>query len=147
MDVVIRAVAMYALLYVILRLSGKRNMAELSPFSFVLLLIVAESTQQALLGNDFSIATALIVIVTLVLTELVISALKQRFQSFETWLEGSALILVEDGKPIKKRLKATKIDEGDILSAARKSQGIMTMDQIRLAVLEKSGGISIIPRQ
>ena len=147
MDIIIRASVLYIFLLLIMRLSGKRNMAEVSPFSFILLLVVAEATQQALLGNDFSITTAVLVIVTLITIEFVLAVLKQKSTHFETWAEGSPLVLVENGTLLRDRMQQVKIDESDIMSAARKTQGIATLAQIQYVVLEKNGGLSVVPRQ
>ena len=80
MDAVLRSATIYVFLLVIFRLSGKRSLAQITTFDFVLLLIIGEATQQALLGNDFSITYALIVITTLVGIDIGLSLLKQRFQ-------------------------------------------------------------------
>ena len=76
MDAVLRATAMYLLLLTVFRVSGRRMLAELTTFDFVLLLIIGEATQQALLGEDFSFINAMLVIVTLVTLEIVLSLLK-----------------------------------------------------------------------
>src|SRR3546814_5662672 len=77
MDSVLRGAAVYAILLVILRLSGRRTTAQMTPFDLVLLLIVAETTQQALLGDDFSITNAAILIVTLFTIDIALSYVKQ----------------------------------------------------------------------
>ena len=145
MDLVIRAATMYALLFGVLRIAGKRSMADLTPFNFILLLMVSEATQQALLGNDFSITTAAVVVVTLVGIDIVLSGFKQRFPRFSQWMEGSPLIILDHGKPLIERMRKVQIDEADILQEARRSQGLERLDQIKYAVLEKNGGITIIP--
>lgn len=128
-----------------MRIAGKRSMAEITPFSFILLLIVSEATQQALLGDDFSITTALITITTLVGMEIVLSIIKQRIPKFALFMEGTPLIILDHGRPIKDRMDKSLIDEADVLEAARRTQGLESLEQIKYAVLEKSGGISIIP--
>ncbi len=65
----------------------------------------------------------------------------------EKLIDDVPLVLVEDGRPIKERLEKARVDEGDILSSARELQGLERMDQIKYAVLERSGGISVIPKQ
>jgi uncharacterized membrane protein YcaP (DUF421 family) len=147
MDEVLRAVAIYAMLMVIFRLAGKRSMAEVTPFDFVLLLIFSEALQSALVDEDSSMTVAMIVIITLVTLNIVMSLIKQRSFQVERLLEGVPIVVVEDGKMLKDRMDKARIDEGDILEAARLSQGIDSLDQIRSAVLERSGGISIMPKQ
>jgi uncharacterized membrane protein YcaP (DUF421 family) len=147
MDEVFRAIAIYAILMVIFRVAGKRSMAEVTPFDFVLLLIFSEALQSALVDKDSSLTIAMIVIITLVTLNIAMSLVKQRSFYIERLLEGVPIVVVEDGKLLKDRMDRARIDEGDILEAARLSQGIDSLDQIRSAVLERSGGISIMPKQ
>jgi uncharacterized membrane protein YcaP (DUF421 family) len=142
---VIRAVAVYAVLLLIFRLSGKRSLAEATPFDFVLLLIFSEALQSALVDNDDSLAVSFVVILTLVVLNIGTSLLKQRFHILERLLEGAPIVVVEDGRLLKDRMRRARIDEGDILATARQSQKIDAIDRIQRAVLERSGGISIIP--
>ncbi len=145
MDMILRAVAMYVLVLVVFRIAGRRTLSEMTAFDFVLLLVIGEATQQALLGDDFSITTAAIVIVTLVGLDVGLSYVKGLSPRLATLLDGRPMILVERGKPIAERLARSRVDEEDILEAARQSRGLERMDQIGYAILEVSGGISIIP--
>ncbi len=147
MDAVFRALTVYLVLMVIFRLSGKRSFGEITPFDFVLLLIFSEALQSALVDQNDSLTGSFIVIVTLVTANIGLSLLKQPFPRIEVLIEGVPIIVVEDGKPLYDRMKRARIDEGDILAAARETQGIDRMDQIRSAVLERSGGISIMPKE
>ena len=145
MDAVLRATAMYLLLLMVFRVSGRRMLAELTTFDFVLLLIIGEATQQALLGEDFSFINAMLVIVTLVTLEIVLSLLKGWAPFLGKLLDGTPMIVVDHGRPLRERMRKARIDEEDILEAARRLQGIERLDQIKYAVLEVSGGISVIP--
>ncbi|MCC6628606.1 MAG: DUF421 domain-containing protein [Chloroflexi bacterium] len=147
MDSVIRAIAVYAVLLLIFRIAGKRSLAQISTFDFVLLLIISEAIQQALLGNDSSMTNALLVVVTLVGLDIGLSLIKQRSQQLEKVVDGMPVVLLADGKPIKERMDKERVDESDILVAARSIQGLERLDQIKYAVLEQSGGISIIPKE
>ncbi|HVE90376.1 MAG TPA: YetF domain-containing protein [Burkholderiaceae bacterium] len=145
MDSVLRASVVYFGLLIIMRLAGKRSLAQITTFDFVLLLIIGEATQNALLGQDFSMTNALIVIVTLVGIDVGLSLLKRRSKALDRFLEDVPLVIVENGVPLKDRMHKARVDEEDILSAARHLQGLERMEQIRYAVLESSGGISIVP--
>ena len=145
MDAVLRATAMYLLLLTVFRVSGRRMLAELTTFDFVLLLIIGEATQQALLGEDFSFINAMLVIVTLVTLEIGLSLLKGWAPFLGKLLDGTPMIVVDHGRPLRERMRKARIDEEDILEAARRLQGIERLDQIKYAVLEVSGGISVIP--
>jgi uncharacterized membrane protein YcaP (DUF421 family) len=146
MDSVLRALAIYVFLLVIFRVAGKRTMAQITVFDFVLLLIISEATQQAMIGQDFSITNAVLVITTLVGAERGLTWVQRRFKTVDRLLDGLPLVLVEDGKPFDDRLKAERIDIEEILAAARETQGLARLDQIKYAVLEQTGGISIIPK-
>ena len=145
MDAVLRALVLYFILLVIIRAGGKRTVAQLTTFDFVLLLVIGESTQQAILGNDFSIVNAVIVIVSLVAVDLILASLTRKFPRLSAVTDGYPLIIAENGKPLDKRLKQTRIAEDDILEAARRLRGIERMEQIKYAILERDGSISIIP--
>ena len=146
MDSVVRALAIYAILLIIFRISGKRSLAQITTFDFVLLLVIGEATQQALLGDDFSMTNAFIVIVTLLGLDIALSLLKQRSPKIERLLDDTPLIIVENGRALKERMDKARIDESDVLTAARELQGLERMDQIKYAVLERSGGVSVIPK-
>ncbi|GAA4697671.1 Protein of unknown function (DUF421) [Promicromonospora umidemergens] len=146
MDAVLRAVAIYVVLLVIFRLTGKRSMAQVTTFDFIILLIVGEATQQALLGEDFSITQAALVIATLVLLERLFDYASWRLPRFKRVAEGLPVIVVENGRPLQEAMTKEQITTDDVLSAARASQGLERMDQIKWAVLEASGGISIVPK-
>lgn len=147
MDSVLRAVTIYVGLMIIMRVTGKRSLAQITTFDFVLLLIISEATQQGMLGEDFSLTNALIVIVTLVGCDLFLSLATFRWGGLSKIVNGVPLVVVEDGKPLKDRMRKARLSEDDVLEEARKAQGIERMEQIKYAVLEKGGGISIIPRQ
>jgi uncharacterized membrane protein YcaP (DUF421 family) len=146
MDSVFRAVVVYAFLLLVLRLSGKRTLAQVTPFNFVLLLIISETTQEALIDGDHSMTNAAILITTLVGLNIFMSELKQRFKAMERLLEGVPLLIIADGQLEQDRMNKERVDMDDILEAARESQGIESLDQIKYAVIERSGNISIIPR-
>jgi uncharacterized membrane protein YcaP (DUF421 family) len=147
MNTVLRSIVIYFILLVIFRLSGKRSLSQVTTFDFVLLLIIGGATSQALLGNDFSITTAVLVIVSLIMIDIGMSFVKRRVKIVENWVDGTPLILVEDGKLLKDRMSKARVAEQDVLEKARELQGLERIDQIKYAVLETSGGITIVPKQ
>ena len=146
MDSVLRGLAIYLFLLLVFRIAGKRSLAQITTFDFVLLLIVGEATQQALLGDDFSLTTAFVVILTLIGVDICFSVLKQRSRGIDKLLDGVPLIIVENGEPLKERMDKSRVDESDVLEAARRLRGLERMEQVKYAVLERDGAISIIPR-
>lgn len=147
METILRALAVYFTLLVVLRLSGKRSLAQITTFDFVLVLIIGQTTQQALIGDDYSITTALLLILTLVGVDLVLSLLQLRLPRLDRWLDGTPLVILEEGRLLRDRMRQSRVDEGEILMAARERHGLQRLDEIQYAVLERSGGISIIPKR
>ena len=147
MDAVLRGLSVYIFLLIIFRISGKRSLGQVTSFDFVLLLIIAETTQQALLGDDYSVTNAFLLIGTLVGVDIGLSLLKQRSAKLDRLLEGAPLVIVEDGKPLKDRMDKARVDEEDVLHAGRELQGLERMEQIKYAVLERNGDITVVPKQ
>jgi uncharacterized membrane protein YcaP (DUF421 family) len=145
MNPVVRGLAIYLFILLWFRIVGKRSLAESTAFDFVLLLIISEVTQQALVGQDYSLTGSFILIVTLITTDLLFSLLKENFPFFGKVTEGLPLIIVNEGKPLLKRMRKSKVSEEDVLEAARIIHGLQKMEDIKYAILEKSGDISIIP--
>lgn len=144
MDALLRGLAVYAFLLIVFRISGQRSLGQVTTFDFVLLLIIAETTQQALLGDDYSITNSFLLIATLVTLDIGLSLMKRRSQRIDRLLEGSPLVIVENGRPLTERMAKSRVDEQDIMTAARELQGLERMDQIKYAVLERNGTITVI---
>ena len=146
MDSVIRGISIYFILLIATRLTGRRTMAQMTPFDMVLLLIIAETTQQALLGDDFSITNATVLITTLFATDVVLAWLKGRSKRVESLLDGNPTVLISEGEIDEEAMRRARVAMGDLLEAARAQHGLRTLADIDAAVLEVSGGISIIPK-
>lgn len=101
---------------------------------------MSEAAQGALIGESMSITSSLVVILTLIVLDLVLSIVKRRQGLLERWIEGLPLVLVENGHLREDIVKKARVSESDILSAARQSQSLERMDQIKFAVLEKRWG-------
>jgi uncharacterized membrane protein YcaP (DUF421 family) len=146
MDSVLRGAVVYLFLLVLFRISGQRALAQTTTFDFVLLLIISEAVQQAMIGNDNSMTHAALIVMTLVGLNIALSLVKQRSKRIEKILEDVPLVLVEEGRLLRERMDKVRVDEDDILEAAREYQGLERLEQIRFAVLERNGCITIIPR-
>lgn len=145
MNPVLRGIVIYIFLMIVFRLLGRRSLNEATTFDLVLLLIISEVTQQALVGEDFSIITAVMLICTLMGLDLIFTLIKQKSKVFDRVAEGTPLVIVDHGKPLEKRMNKSLVDQDDILQAARQNFGLENMEDIKYAVLEKDGSISIIP--
>ena len=145
MDSVVRAIVVYLFLMLLFRVVGKRTLNETSPFDIVLLLIISESVQQAMLDSDNSITNAFLLAATLVGLNFLLSLLRYRFPSLGRVIDGVPLVLVNRGEALKERLDRERVDEDEIISTGREMHGIARLDQVRYAVLEDSGKITIVP--
>src|SRR5829696_8757324 len=121
MESVLRAFAVYGFLLLLFRITGKRSLAQITSFDFVLLLIIGEATQQAVLGEDFSVINAYIVIATLMVMELGLSRLKSWWPNLDRVIESSPLVVVADGKLLEDRVAHERVDLEDVLTAAREA--------------------------
>lgn len=145
MNPVIRSVVMFAVLWIVFRIGGRRTLAEITTFDFILLLIIGDATQQALVGNDFSITTAMLVIVTLMLLDLGMGRLAIRSDALRRFIESAPVIVIENGKPLNAVLRREGVDLEEVMEAAREAHGLQTLDDIKYAIVERHGGISIVP--
>lgn len=146
METIYRATAVYLILLALFRVAGKRSLSDATAFDFVLLLIVSEAAQQALVANDSSVTTALLVIVTFIALDIALSFAKWRSPRVERLIDSVPLLIFADGHLLEQRARRERVDEEDILASARHLHGLERLDRIRYAVLEPSGGISIIPK-
>lgn len=144
MEALFRAAFMYIFLMFIIRISGTRTLSEMTTFDLVLLLVIGDASQQAITSNDYSVTNAVIIITTFIVLDMIMAFLKNKFSMFDRFVDGTPLVIVVNGKLQKKLMQQTEISEEDILEAARKAHGLERMEQIKFAVLEKDGGISIV---
>jgi uncharacterized membrane protein YcaP (DUF421 family) len=145
MESVLRAAIIYGVLLVLFRITGKRSLGQMTTFDFILLLIISEAVQNGMVGEGHSLTNALILVVTLVIIDLACSFLALRSRTFQKLVEGVPLVIVEHGRPLQNRMRKSRIEESEILAAARLLHGLERMEQIKYAVLERNGQISIIP--
>jgi uncharacterized membrane protein YcaP (DUF421 family) len=145
MEPVIRAAFMYFFLLVIIRFSGRRTIGEMTNFDFILLLIISEAAQNGLTGEDYSITNSVIIIAVLVFLDICFSLLKNKWPGIDKAVDGVPTILIDNGRLRKYSIHHSRIDVDDILDAARSEQGLESLEQIKYAILEKNGTISIIP--
>lgn len=147
MESIIRGLVVYFFLLIVMRIAGKRTLSETSTFEFVVLLIISETTQQALIDSDNSMTNAALVIITLLGATIALSVLKDRFPAVDRLISGSSVVLIENGHPQWDRMRSTRVGADDVLAAARDKHGLERLDQIKYAILEAGGGISIVPRE
>ena len=146
MDLAIRAVVLFAFVYLLTRIIGRRELSSMEPFDLILLIVIGDAIQQGLTQDDYSVTGALIVIGTFAVLQILISYLSYRFPRLRPALDGEPMVVVQDGKAIEKNMKRERITLDEVMVEARLQQ-VASLDQIAWAVLETSGKISVIPKQ
>jgi uncharacterized membrane protein YcaP (DUF421 family) len=146
MESVIRALCTYFFLLLVFRIAGKRSLAEMSSFELVILLIISETTQEAMIDSDPSMTNAGIAIITLIAAGIAMTVLKERWPRLQTFVAGRPVLLIENGEIMHERLKEARIGIDEIMVSARSNHGLERVADIKHAILEAGGGISIVPR-
>lgn len=144
---VLDAVTVYFFLWALIRLTGRRAIGQLTTFEFVLFLIIGGAVQRALTGRDYSLTNAFLIVATLVLLDVVMSLIERESGLFGKFLRGVPMVVVENGRPLLRRMHWARVSESQVLEAARLRHGIEDMREIKFAILETSGEISVIPER
>ncbi len=145
MDIVLRATAMFALLYVLIRLLGKRELGQMTPFELVLLVVMGDLIQQGVTHNDFSLTGGMLAIGTFAFWALTLSWATYHFPKLKNVLEGEPRVIVKYGKIIEANLRRDRLTRDEILSEMRLA-GIGRLADVQWAILEPQGKISFISR-
>jgi len=145
MDLVLRAAAIFFFVFLVTRVVGRRELAQLEPFDMILLVTIGDLVQQSVTQSDESVTGALTVIATIALLSVAVSWLSFRSKRLRTVTEGEPIVLVRDGRPIERNLRRERITLEDLEQEARHAQ-ISSIADLRWAILEDDGKISCIPR-
>ena len=145
-EFVLRAAIVYVFLLFLLRITGKRQVAQITPFDLVLLLVLSNAVQNSMNGGDNSALGGMISAVTLIALNYLVGYATQRSRRIEIIIEGLPEVLVRDGKVYWDVMRRSRVTEQELQAAAR-VQGCENIEHIHLATLENSGRISILPMQ
>jgi uncharacterized membrane protein YcaP (DUF421 family) len=145
MDLVLRAIVAFFFVLVLTRVVGRRELSSLEPFDLILLVMIGDLVQQGVTQNDFSVTGMILVGGTIGLLTVLVSYTSFKVPLLRPILDGEPVIVVEDGKPVRRNLDRNRITVGELQAAARQD-GIASIEDVRWAVLETSGQISFIPR-
>ena len=145
MDLVIRATVVFFFIFLVTRVAGRRELSALEPFDLILLVVLGDLVQQGITQSDESVTGTLIVISTITLLSVAVSWVSFRSGKVRLVTEGEPIILVQDGEIIERNLRRERLTHGDLEEEARQQQ-VASLADIRWAILEKEGTISIIPK-
>lgn len=141
----LRALIVYFVLLVMIRVSGKRTMGQFTSFDMLLVVLLGNAVQNALLGPDTSVGGGLLLAATLMGLNWAVGLASARSARVEALIEGSPVLLARDGKVFKQVLRRELISREDFEKAMREA-GVDELDQIQMAVLETNGHITIVRR-
>jgi len=145
-ELILRSIVVYSFLLVLIRLTGKRQVGQLSPFDLVLLLVLSNAIQNSMNGGDNSLTGGLISALTLVLVNSAISIATYRSKRLEALVEGRPQILIHNGRLYEQVMRDAKLTRHELNSALRQG-GCECVEDVRTAVLENNGSISVVPRK
>jgi uncharacterized membrane protein YcaP (DUF421 family) len=144
--IALRTIVVYFALLIGIRIAGKRELGQMSPFDLVVVLIIANAVQNAMVGPDTSLNGGLMAAFILLLINWIVGRLRLRYHWLERDITGHATLLVNDGHFIEHNMRREGIDEDDVEMAMRE-HGVNKVSQVEVAILEVDGTISIVPKQ
>ena len=146
MEKVLRPVIVYFFLLIGLRLAGKRELAQLNPFDFIVLMTLSNTVQNAIIGNDNTVSGGVIGAASLIAINYLVVRLARSSRRVERLLAGRADVLVKNGVIQKDHLERELISKPELLAAAHK-QGIMSLKDVDFCVLEPTGTLTFIEKR
>jgi uncharacterized membrane protein YcaP (DUF421 family) len=144
LGIVIRTLLIYIIVLFGLRISGKREIGQMNVFDLVVLLLIANAVQNAMVGPDTTLLGGILAAVVLLLVNGLVSRIGLKWPRLRRWVEGTPTLLVLHGEIIQDHMRQEGIDE-DILKAAIREHGISEIGDVEMAVLEIDGSISVVP--
>ena len=145
-EFVLRAVVVYIVLLALIRVSGKRSMGQFTPFDMLLVVLLGNAVQNALLGEDHSLLGGLLLAEVLVALNWTIGLVSSRSRVAERLIEGEPVVLARDGKLFPKVLRRELVSQNDFDEALRQNNQL-ALDEVEIALLETDGRISVVPKK
>jgi uncharacterized membrane protein YcaP (DUF421 family) len=145
MDLVLRTVVVFVLIFVVTRAVGRRELSSMEPFDLILLVVIGDLVQQGVTQNDDSVTGTVTVITTIALLVVATAYLSFRFRRLRPLLEGKPLLLVAEGRVLDDNLRRQRITREELQAEARLAS-IASLDDVRYAVLESNGKVSFLQR-
>ena len=143
-EIVLRTAVVYLFLVILLRLTGKREVGQMSILELIVILVISDAVQNSMVGENTSLWGGLVAVVTLFVADKLLKFATRRSKRLEKAVEGEPRLLVRDGRVLPKALREEGVEVDDVRAAAR-GVGVARLEEVRLAVLETDGSISIIP--
>ena len=144
LEIVIRTVVVYLVILLGLRLSGKREIGQMTVFDLVVLLLIANAVQNAMVGPDTSLTGGILAAMVLLVANALLARLRLRWPRLKKLVEGSPTLLVLHGEVIPDHLRREGLDQ-ETLETALREHGVANLADVEMAVLEIDGSISVVP--
>ncbi len=141
--IIFSSIAVYLFIILAIRLFGKKELAQLSVYDLVFILLISNAVQNAMVGPDSTLLGGLIAAGSLFVVNFILKKLQFRFPKFGKAIQGEAIMLVFKGKILSSHLKNAGITEDELLEAIRE-HGVASVSEVDLAVLEVDGNISVL---
>ena len=142
-QIVLRAGLVYLAVYTMFRLLGKGEIAQLNAADFIVLLLISNAVQNAMVGTDLSILGGVVAALTLLVLSILVKAVERRSHRLDAFLEGTAVELVRDGQVLPGALARAHLSSDDLQRAIRRG-GALGPEEVRLVMLETDGSISVV---
>lgn len=142
-DIIVRTSVIYTMLLIGIRITGKREVGQLTPFDFVLLLVVSNAVQNAMIGQDTSLSGGLVAMSTLLILNAIVAKVGAAYPSFRRFVDGTPTLLISHGQVQWDNLKRENISEDELMAALREHEVDKIVD-VEKAIIEVDGGISVI---
>ena len=146
MDIVLRATVIFFFIFLVTRVVGRRELASLEPFDLILLIVTGDLVQQGVTQNDYSVTGALIAISTMSGLTVLVSYVGFKWKRIRSVLDGEPVVLVLDGQVLEGNLKRQRMTH-DELEAEVRLQQVESVSDVKVAVLETAGNVSVIPKR
>ena len=146
MDIVLRAVAAYVFIVFLMRVVGRRELSSMEPSDIVLLVVIGDLIQNGVTQTDYSVTGVVLAAGTIGALATLTAYVTFKSSRIRNVVEGEPVILVEDGKLIERNMKHERLTVDEVMEQARLQQGVESLDEVRWAVLETSGSISVVKK-
>jgi len=145
MDIILRAIFLYAFVVFVMRVIGRRELSSMTPFDLILLIILGDAIQQGLTQDDYSVTGAVLAIATIATLQVFTSYVSFKSRRARRLFEGDPVVLVDRGKLVERNIKRERMTLDEVLAEARQSE-IASLDDVEWAILEVNGTISFIKK-
>ena len=146
MDIVVRATVAFFFVFLLTRITGRRNLSALEPFDLIMIVMLGDLVQQGVTQSDYSVTGLVLAAGTIGVLSVAISYASYRFRVLRPTFEGEPVIVIQDGEVLEENLKGQRITRAELAAQARLQQ-LSSFDGVQWAIIEKSGQISFIPKE